>query len=402
MSKTQKKRWFDVIRITVCVLALWLVARGVTISDSITLTSGDTVFGQVLDTGDPVIVRLTTGEQRSIPLKDIALDEDGSIHIAYGLRTSLGESQLLLLGLALLIYFPVTFLLALRLKWLLNVQQICLTYWECIKLSFAGNFLNFATPFGSNAGDVFKAYFVTTHTTRKTEAASTIAFDRVIGLGTLILCVTVITSFTPSDTPIALLRPYIFTIAGACGLGTLAYLSPFLRDRLNLGRWLSRLPMYEQLRRVDQAAKTLAGHLPTLFGALLVTICLQVLSVSAYFTVAKAVGLTAHLDHLLEYFAYFYTGSVIQALPGPPQGLGTVELAFRYFFSTFGSASQIVCMAFLIRIVVLTCALPGLLVTITGSYKPEDVSGDPLPSTAETTTHFEPLAVVADRDLATS
>ena len=47
-----------------------------------------------------------------------------------------------------------------------------------------------------------------------------------------------------------------------------------------------------------------------------------------------------------------------------------MELAYRDFLAPFGSPSQIVCVAFVIRVIVLTCSLPGLLVTLTGSYRP--------------------------------
>ena len=115
-----------------------------------------------------------------------------------------------------------------------------------------------------------------------------------------------------------------------------------------------------------------------MFGAVFVTVVLQVMAMTAYFFVAAALRLDTQLGNMLEYYAYFYTGTVIQALPGPPQGLGTVELAYRYFFAPFGSVSQIVCMAFMIRLMVLTCALPGLLVTLTGSYKPRESPAEPV------------------------
>jgi uncharacterized membrane protein YbhN (UPF0104 family) len=108
-------------------------------------------------------------------------------------------------------------------------------------------------------------------------------------------------------------------------------------------------------------------------GAFVLTVILQAMAIGAYFTVAVALAMTANLDNVLEYYTYFYTGVLVQTLPGPPQGLGTVELAYRFFLAPFGSPSQIVCVAFAIRVVVLACALPGLLVTLTGSYKPRDV-----------------------------
>ncbi|MDO8630112.1 MAG: hypothetical protein Q7R41_06425, partial [Phycisphaerales bacterium] len=100
---------------------------------------------------------------------------------------------------------------------------------------------------------------------------------------------------------------------------------------------------------------------------------LQLMALASYFVVAIALAMKADAGNVPEYFAYFYTGALVQSLPGPPQGLGTVELAYRFFFAPYGSASQIVCMAFAIRLVGLICALPGLFVTLTGSYKPREI-----------------------------
>jgi uncharacterized membrane protein YbhN (UPF0104 family) len=276
--------------------------------------------------------------------------------------------------LAVLVHFPVVFPLALRFRWLLAAQDITVGYWECVKLSFAGNFLNFATPFGSNAGDVFKAYFASLHTEQKTEAVTTVILDRFIGLGSLLFVVAAITTFSPTGGRLAVLRPYMLGMIGIGAVVAFIYLSPVLRRRWGAGRWLSRLPMVHHLKRVDKAARTLVGRRGTLVSAVLLTIGLQAMALAAYFIVAIALDLDAHAGNMLEYFAYFYTGTVVQALPGPPQGLGTVELTYRYFFAAFGSPSQIVCMALAIRVVVLICALPGLLVTLTGSYRPKEAA----------------------------
>jgi len=126
--------------------------------------------------------------------------------------------------------------------------------------------------------------------------------------------------------------------------------------------------------RVDQAVRTVASRGGVLFASLLLTVLLQMLALASYFVVAIALTMKADAGNMLEYVAYFYTGALVQSLPGPPQGLGTVELAYRYFFAPYGSASQIVCMAFAIRLVGLICALPGLFVTLTGSYKPREMA----------------------------
>ena len=207
MTPRGRKRLFDAIRVTICGVALWIVIRGVTLSDHVTLKTGRELVGVVTDEQGPVVIRLVDGTPRQVPLTDIALDEQGQPRIAYGLKTAWANSTKALLLLAVMLHLPVGLFQAIRLQWLLSVQNIYVGYWECVKFSFAGNFLNFATPLGSNAGDVFKAYFVSTHTDYKTEAITTIALDRAIGLSTLIVCVAAITAFAASDSRLAMFRP---------------------------------------------------------------------------------------------------------------------------------------------------------------------------------------------------
>ncbi len=394
-----KKRVFNTLRIALCVAALAIVIQGVTVDDHVTLeTGGPDLVGRVIKeptAPDQVVVELADGRSRRIDRGDIAVDTHGNLGIAYGLKTAWRRSSPYLLWLAVAIHFVVVFPQSLRFKWLLGAQDIRVGYRECLKLTFAGNFLNFVTPLGSHAGDVFKAYFVSLHTEHKTEAVTTVLLDRLIGLTSLLLIVAAITTFSPSDSRLAQFRPYFLGFLGAGVLGVVVYLSPAVRRRFVPHRWLSRLPMFDQLQRIDQAARTLARRKPTVGGAILLTMFLQSLAIGAYFTVAVALAMKANLGNVLEYYTYFFTGVLVQTLPGPPQGLGTVELTYRYFLAPFGSPSQIVCVAFFIRLVALTCALPGLLVTLTGSYKPADVK-----EIAEVSAGHEPESTTPQRDLA--
>jgi len=370
IAKT-RKRILNLVRVAVCAGALWLVASGVTLDDRVELTSGERIAGTARILDDQVEVTSHDAAVHVYGGDEVARDEDGAIRVAFGLKTAWRESAKGYLLLALLLNFPVIFPQALRFKVLLSVQKIRITFWEALKLSFAGNFLNFATPLGSHAGDAFKAYFASLHTERKTEAVTTVVLDRIIGLGTLLLVAVGIITFGAGGDRLDTLRPYLLVpaVVGVVGIGI--YLSPIFRIVRLPARWAERVPMMDHLVRMDRAARTLAGHVPALMGAVFLTALLQFMALSAYFAVAVALNMEANGGNVLEYFAYFYTGTIVQALPGPPQGLGTVELAYRYLFGPYGSVSQIVCMAFAIRIVVLVCALPGLLVTLSGSYRPK-------------------------------
>ena len=406
MTPKGKKRLYNIIRIVICLAALVIVIQGVTIHDHITLADkrGELVgivHGDPTN-AEPIVVTLVDGETRHVPRGQVAVDQDKALRISYGLKTAWRRSAKSLLLLALLIHLPVALPQALRFKWMLGAQEIRVSYWECLKLTFAGNFLNFATPLGSHAGDVFKAYFVSLHTTHKTEAVTTVLLDRIIGLTTLLSVVAVITMVSPSDSPLAAFRLWVLLALGIGVLAAVVYLSPFARKHLVPYTWLSRLPRFDQLQRIDKTARVLAGKISTLAGAFLLTVFLQAMAIGAYFTVAVALALTANLGNALEYYTYFYMGVLVQTLPGPPQGLGTVELAYRFFLAPFGSPSQIVCMAFAIRVVVLACALPGLLVTLTGSYKPREVTAVEDPDIPGAPRPTNPTCAEAKRDLVTN
>jgi len=390
MASFSKKRLFNYLRAIICVAALWFVLQGVTWKDHVTLIDGTELIGTAIVTEDGVVLEASGASARRIPMEDIAVDERGAPLIAFGLKSAWRNSNKWLLLLAVALHFPVIFPQALRFRWLLSAQGIRIGYPECLRLSFAGNFLNFAAPFGSHGGDVFKAYFVSLHTEHKTEAVTTVILDRIIGLTSLILVVALIAVFSPSDSRLAQFRPYMLGVLSVLFAGLVAYLNPWVRRHLIPWSWLERLPMFEHMQRMDRTVRKLAGHLSVVVAAVLITIALQALAMCAYFSVALGLGLSVGIDQALECFAYFYTGVVIQALPGPPQGLGTVELAYRYFFAPFGTASQIVCMALVIRIVALVCSMPGLLVTMTGSYRPDELeqfeaslSAEPKPELAE-------------------
>lgn len=373
MSPRVRKSIFDVLRIAICAAALYIVLRGVTVRDYVILSDGSVLVGRAELLADGVAVTPVDGTRRVYPASVIAKNPQGDLRVQFGLATAIRDSRKALLVLAVLLHAPVGLLQALRLQWLLWAQRIVLSYWQCVKLSYAGNFLNFATPLGSNAGDVFKAYFVTTHTRHKTEAATTIVIDRAIGLGTLLVCVALITLVATDDARLATVRPYVLTMLLIGVASALMYLSPPFRRYVTASPWLMRWRFFSYVQRIDQTIRALTGRLWIVAGAVLITVALQVLAIGAYFVVAIALRLQADLGNMLEYFAYFYSGAVVQALPGPPQGLGTVELTYRYFLGAYGSPSQILCLALVARMVVLICAMPGLWVTATGSYRPTSV-----------------------------
>ncbi|MFQ5414334.1 MAG: lysylphosphatidylglycerol synthase transmembrane domain-containing protein [Phycisphaerae bacterium] len=396
---TNTRKWFiNGVRITACGAAVWVVAGSVRVDDRVVLTPDNRVLvGRVVADVGGLVVHTEDAGPVAISWTQIAADEHGRLRIDYGLATAWRHASKPLLLLSIAVFMVVPLLQGLRLQWLLRAEHTAINLWTGVKISWAGNFLNFAAPLGSTAGDVAKAYYIAQHSTRKTEAMTVVFLDRALGLVCLLAVVAVITVLSPADTTLGALRMYMLGLSAVATIGAAAYLSTTLRRRMLPRGLLERLPMFDQLRRVDHTARSLAKRKRLLAGAVANTMVLQLVAAGAFFIVAMALGMTAGADTAVEYYAYFSTGEMVKALPGPPQGLGTAELAYQYFFAPFGSASQIVCAALAIRLVMLVCSLPGLVVTLTGACQPQRTTAPkqphhpgPLPQTVCATSHTVP------------
>ncbi len=358
------------LRVVVCLAALGLVLAGVDLDDHLRLADGTVLTGELIE--EPGGFRLGS-DGRIVSEDEIARLPDGARDVQLGLRTILRTSRADLLVLAVLAFIPITFMLGWRFQLVLRTQGIALPYLDAVKLSFAGSFLSFV-PFllGAYGGDVFKAYFVSLHTERKTEAVTSVLLDRALGLGGVLVIVIAAAAISPAGSAVrAFLWPTL-ALAGAGGAAAFVYLWPPLRRRLPRG-WISGSRWLDQLRRVDATARRLARHPWTLVLCVAIAVFRQLAAFASYLLVALALGMAIGVADLVEVCAYFAAGVAVGAIPVSPQGLGTVELAYSIFFAEFGTVSQILCLAFGVRLVHLFGTLPGLFVVLTGSYRPPPV-----------------------------
>jgi len=254
----------------------------------------------------------------------------------------------------------------------LRAQEINVTYWESMKLCYAGNFLNFITALGSTGGDVFKMYYVAQHTDRKTEAVTTVFLDRVVGLYGLILLVGVLILVRGSDPKMQILSYAVAAIllGGAVAYGFL--FSRRIRRIVNPSALLAKLPFGTHWQRAEAATRRLVHHKKLLFGALATTIALQVTALTSLALAAKALHMRWDASVIGDYYAYLASGVVIAAIPISFQGLGTMEAYYKYaFLGTHGTLAALLCLAMAVRAISLFWSLPGAVVTMTGSYRPK-------------------------------
>jgi hypothetical protein len=372
------------LRTVIGVGVMLLVLRSVSLDDWATLPDGREVrvlnWAEVQD--DPRVedpahageltlrVERADGTVDEIPLDAVARSDDGTPKVSVGLATAARSADARLIWLSLLAFAPVPFLQSVRFRWMVQAQEIELSLWEAMKLVYAGNFLNFVA-LGSTGGDVFKAYYVSTHTDRKTEAVTTVLLDRAVGMVGLVVITLLVMTLRLDDPKIRPWIPWVALILMGLVAGVFLAFSRRARARLRVDDWIGRLPFGDQVRRIDAATHRMRHH-PRLLGATLaVTVGLQACAIASFMLAGMGLGMQGSWAAVPDYMVYLALGMLVAAVPITYQGLGTLDATLQVFFrGAYGNFSQVLFLGFAIRLVQLVWALPGALVPLTGSHGP--------------------------------
>jgi hypothetical protein len=374
----RRRQWISMFaRLALCAVFIALAAQGVTFHDRVTLRPDPAAAEQVeravrlLAIGETTVTVVgDQGEPIELPRDRVALDDAGEERVERGLGTAFASGDPWILFLAVALFAPVVALQPLRLLLMLRAQEIHLTYWECVKLSFGGNFLNFAFPIGSTGGDVFKAYYTARHTPRKTEAVTTILLDRIVGLSGLLVVAGVMSFVGTSDRLLRQLGLFAWLLLACFFLAAWMMISSRVSS-LAPRRMMSKLPGIAHIKRMHGATERLIRHKFLLFMCLVISVVLQLIAVGVFVICAFALHMDFSGAKTWDYFAYIGGGQLVAAIPVSVLGLGTMEFAYKKFFlGTYGTLPQLLCLALWVRLVQLIWALPGAVFTLFGTYRP--------------------------------
>ena len=153
---------------------------------------------------------------------------------------------------------PTTFIMAWRLQLLLGTQEIKITLRDSLLLTFAGNFYNFAMP-GTTGGDVYKAYYISKLTHRRTEGITIVLLDRAVGLiSFLILAALTIFASWRSSMFGGYGQVVGYPLALVVG-GGLFFFRRF-RRLIHYDALLMKLPFADKLKRIDETTFSFRYH----------------------------------------------------------------------------------------------------------------------------------------------
>lgn len=277
MQPHTRRRLFSVLRLALGVAALTWVVSQLSWSSSATLQSGQSVT--VIEERKVELVIELDGARQTLPFSAFEPAEEGVTRprIEYGVRDVFKNLNWTLAAVGLLIFAPCPIILAIRLKWLLDAQHIPMSAWSAIKITYAGNFMNFVLP-GMTGGDFVKGYYAAKHTDKKHEAFAIVMFDRALGMFCLILLGGIMVVVGWRDPAVTGFGKMVGGVLLVLVVGGLLYFSTTVRRWLRYEWWMQRIPLGAHIARLDQAAFFYRRRPLVLIRCIVLTLVLQVTS----------------------------------------------------------------------------------------------------------------------------
>ncbi|HVK60888.1 MAG TPA: lysylphosphatidylglycerol synthase transmembrane domain-containing protein, partial [Bdellovibrionales bacterium] len=205
---------------------------------------------------------------------------------------------------------------------------------ETMPLTLIGLFFNFVMP-GGVGGDVVKGYYLLQdHRDRKLAAVVSIFMDRIMGFF-MMVATAFFALFLSWDKVNTI--PQLKSIALGVTVFFLAFLFFFaLSLSRRVGRadfFFNRVPGGEKIKKVYEALHTYRGSKRSLLVAATLSLLGQLLIVLLVYVVGQALGVDQ--VPLSMYFFLVPVGSVVQALPLSPAGIGVGQAAFYFLFNLY-------------------------------------------------------------------
>jgi glycosyltransferase 2 family protein len=268
-------------------------------------------------------------------------------------------------------------LAAFRWRILLLAAGIQTSLTNALRLCFVGYFFNNVMP-GVTGGDVVRGALIARGLEQdRWKAALSVLVDRLIGLVALITLAAVVLTYglitAGEDAPFP---PYlaqgVFLFLAAAVVGSGAYLSQRVRDRIGIERWLPKLPGGKTLSKIDSGLAIYRHSPRRLIAAYLMSLPLQICGVLSFWAIGEACGAGLRLQ---DDFVIFPVVQTISAIPLAPAGWGFGETLYGHAFRLFGSSFTLgVAVSILFRLTTqLGFGLIGGMVWVASSQTKEEV-----------------------------
>ncbi|MCY2961073.1 MAG: lysylphosphatidylglycerol synthase transmembrane domain-containing protein [Planctomycetota bacterium] len=219
---------------------------------------------------------------------------------------------------------------------LLRVAGCAARWYDALRLTFIGFFMNLVLP-GLTGGDVVKAVMVVRENPeRRADALVTVLVDR--GLGLLVLMAMAAGVVHYESERFAEVRWPVTFVFLAVLVALWIGLHPWPRRVVRVDRLLEKLPQKERLRSIDRALSIYARH-P---GEIAIAVVLSVLNhgsiAFALYSLGHAFGDTLSWP---EYLGIAAIANTVSSVPVAPGGWGVGEALYGYLFHLLGAPTAL-------------------------------------------------------------
>ena len=220
-----------------------------------------------------------------------------------------------------------------RLCLLLKPHDLHLTWLSSLRLTLIGTFFNICLP-GATGGDVVRIYYATANNPgRRTEVATVMVLDRMIGMFALAVVPLIIAPLFPQLVETVAVLPILLwagaSIASVMATGMLVCSIPRLRYSRLVVWGLQTLPLGHQIERIFDTVHVYRRHLGTMLVSVAMSLLVHLIMIAVVLLVVQA----TNPDGISWYMALLIPlGFMANSLPLTPGGLGVGEAAFDKLF----------------------------------------------------------------------
>ena len=325
---------------------------------------------EVLSDDEKSLTLKAPGDEGAAPLTlplDRLTGADTAPRLEAGITRTLAGTNLPLLLFAILLLVPVLPLESLRWWLLMRCRQIHAGYLRALSLTMVGEFCHLWVP-GLAGGDFVKAYYAAKGAEKQGEVVVSIVASRLIGFLGLVM-MGGLAGLTQLDDPKVKQTTMVVWLALALfALGTWMFFSPLWRRLLRVDKILGRFGSTSLVARVESAFNAYRAHKGTVARALLISLAIHLLILSAGAVAGIALGITKPMTTLMAVLSIAYVSA---ALPISYQGIGIMEgICIALVYDPYqATTNQIVSMVLLSRMIFILYALLGSVVMLKGDFQ---------------------------------
>ena len=235
---------------------------------------------------------------------------------------------------------------ALRWQILLEAQDLSISYWNTLRLTFVGIFFGTFMP-GGTGGDIAKVYYVWRTGSKRTAAVTAVVLDRAIGLYSMLALATIMAllqagTLWPTNAKLLIICvPSVFLLVT---FGTFLAISPPFHRLIVTWRDIVPNRIVDIVNEIYEALSIYRRNKTAIAWALVLSLVSHVALSFVFCISAYVLGDLAFDIHTYLFIAPL--GLIANAIPLLPMGIGQGEVAFHFLYkalanSTYGAESCI-------------------------------------------------------------